>query len=269
MTSASKSSARTGGEDGDHQNRLLFNKSSGRSSGNLTIKHVAELAGVSPMTVSRVINNQPGVLEGTRARVLQAIKASQYSPNRAARSLAAGSALHIGLLYSNPSAAYLSQFLVGALEDARDSGWHLLIEGCDPSDDQATLGAVRRLVEAQVKGVVLAPPLSESMPILKELEGAGVRVVTVAMDPLSGNRLNVRIDDFEAAWEMTNHLIELGHRDIGFIKGDPNQTASHEREKGFLAALRAAGLKHDRVPIVQGDFTFRSGLAAAKKLRPC
>jgi len=80
------------------------------------------------------------------------------------------------------------------------------------------------------------------------------------------NALNVRIDDFAAAREMTRHLLELGHRRIGFIKGHPNHIASHERARGFRAALEEYGVDPKQAAIEQGYFTFRSGLIATERL---
>lgn len=243
-----------------------MNKPSRRSRGSVTIEDVARLAGVSAMTVSRVINNGRNVREGTRTKVLEAVERLRYSPNTAARNLAAGEATHIGLLYSNPSAAYLSQFLVGALDCARRAGVHLVIEACE-SEGEAEQGEVaRRFATADVEGVILPPPLSESVPILTELALAETPVVTVAMGKLYKNSLNVRIDDFKAAAEMTNYLISLGHRRIGLVKGHPRQIASAERERGFLAAVEAAQLRSEDVLVEQGYFTFRSGLDAGERL---
>src|SRR6202789_1798983 len=98
-------------------------KKSGRRSGNVvTIHDVARHAGVSPMTVSRVVNSEKNVRDVTRAKVTASLKALRYSPNLAARSLASADAVHIGLLYSNPSATYLSEFLLGSLEQSSLSG---------------------------------------------------------------------------------------------------------------------------------------------------
>jgi len=243
-----------------------MNRSSRRSRGTVTIEDVARSAGVSAMTVSRVINKEKNVRDKTRARVLEAIEQLRYSPNMAARSLAAGDATHIGLLYSNPSAAYLSQFLVGALDGARQAGCHLVIEACEGEDDASQIQAARHIAAADVEGVILPPPLSESVPILTELANADTSVVTVAMGKLYENALNVRIDDFAAAAELTNYLIKLGHRRIAHIKGHPQQIASAERERGFLAAVREAGLGAEDISVEQGYFTFRSGLEAAERL---
>src|SRR5436305_3700346 len=131
----------------------------------MTIEVVARAAGVSAMTVSRVVNGGRNVRESTRAAVLEAVDKLNYAPNTAARSLAAGEATHIGLLYANPSAAYLSQFLIGALEAARKAGSHLVIEPCE-SEDEVEQGEVgRRFVNAKADGVILPPPLSEPVPI--------------------------------------------------------------------------------------------------------
>jgi LacI family transcriptional regulator, galactose operon repressor len=243
-----------------------MNRPSRRSRGTVTIEDVAQAAGVSAMTVSRVINKEKNVRDKTRDRVQKAIKELNYSPNMAARSLAAGDATHIGLLYSNPSAAYLSQFLVGALDGARKNGIHLVIESCEGEDEVAQAQAARHIAAADVEGVVLPPPLSESVAILTELALSETPVVTVAMGKLYESALNVRIDDFAAAAEMTNYLINLGHRRIALIKGHPQQIASAERERGFRAAVNAAGLDPADIAVEQGFFTFRSGLEAAEKL---
>jgi LacI family transcriptional regulator len=231
-----------------------------------TIEDVARAAGVSAMTVSRVINQGKNVRESTRAAVLEAIERLNYSPNTAARSLAAGSAAHIGLLYSNPSAAYLAQFLIGALHAARSAGVHLVIESCESEDADEQAEVTRRFATSDVEGVILPPPLSESQPIMAELDAMGIPVVTVAMGAPQDDSLNVRIDDHAAAMEMTRYLLDLGHRRIGFIKGHPNHIASHDRFRGFCDALTEAGIDAAAAPAEQGYFSYRSGLTAGERL---
>ena len=218
------------------------------------------------MTVSRVINGGKNVRESTRAAVLEAVRTLNFSPNTAARSLAAGEATHIGLLYANPSAAYLSQFLIGALHAARRAGAHLVIESCESEDADEQAEVTRRFATSDVEGVILPPPLSESHPIMAELSAIGIPVVTVAMGTPQEDSLNVRIDDYAAAGEMTRHLLDLGHRHIGFIKGHPNHIASHDRARGYLDALAEYDIDTARAPIEQGYFTYRSGLTASERL---
>jgi LacI family transcriptional regulator len=91
-------------------------------------------------------------------------------------------------------------------------------------------------------------------------------VVTVAMGQLYPNALNVRIDDFAAAKQMTEYLLGFGHRRLGLVKGHPTHIASKERERGFRAAVAEAGIGESNVFIEQGYFTFRSGLEAGERL---
>jgi len=243
-----------------------MNKPSRRSRGAITIEDVARSAGVSAMTVSRVINGGKNVRESTRSAVLEAVEQLRYSPNSAARVLAAGEASDVGLLYANPSAAYLSQFLIGALKAARRSGTHLLLESCESEDPNEQAEVARRLALSEVEGFILPPPLSESQPILSELALIDMPFVTVALGLRQDYKLNVCIDDHAAAAEMTEYLIGLGHRRIGFIKGHPNHIASHDRERGFLATLAAHGIELGEGMIEQGYFTYRSGLLASERL---
>ncbi|WP_343518042.1 LacI family DNA-binding transcriptional regulator [Sphingomonas sp.] len=243
-----------------------MSRSTRRTLGSVTVQDVARAAGVSAMTVSRVMNGGTNVREDTRKAVLAAVEKLNYRPNAAARSLAAGGAAQIGLLYANPSAGYLSQFLIGALEAARRAGSHLVLESCADEGEAAQAEAIRQLIDAEVRGVVLPPPLSESQTVRAALAEAGIPWAAIAMGLHEGGTLNVRIDDFEAARAMTRHLIELGHRDIAFIVGHYNQVASAERRRGFVAALEEAGIDPAGAAIEQGLFTYRSGLDAAEKI---
>jgi LacI family transcriptional regulator len=232
----------------------------------ITIHDVARQAGVSPMTVSRVVNGERNVRESTREAVLAAVKDLRYAPNPAARSLAGAQNARIGLLYSNPSAAYLSEFLLGALDESSRKSAQLMLEKCEVSSAAGERAAVRRLIEGGVAGVILPPPVCESHVILTELKKAAVPTVAVATGRFRTDASCVRIDDFKASYEMTRYLLDLGHRYIGFIKGHPNQTASGERWLGFESALREAEGKLEPPCVEQGFFSYRSGLEAADKL---
>jgi len=229
----------------------------------VTIHDVARYAGVSPMTVSRVINGEKNVRESTRKAVNAAIRDLNYQPNPAARSLAGADLIRIGLLYSNPSAAYLSEFLVGSLDQCRRSNIQLIVEQCDEEQAEA---AARRLVNSGVDGIILPPPLCDAPEVIQALAASRTPGVAVATGRPPADVSAVRIDDFGAAHEMTRHLAGLGHRRIGFIKGHPNQTASGLRLEGYLAGLSEAGIAADEALIEQGYFTYRSGLEAAERL---
>jgi LacI family transcriptional regulator len=236
----------------------------GRRRGAPTISDVARRAGVSPMTVSRVINSEGNVRASTRDAVDAAIAALNYAPNSAARSLAGAGQKRIGLLYSNPSAGYLSEFLVGGLDQASRGGVQLVVEKCDIGDHEAEV--TRRLIDGGIDGVILPPPLCDSGAVIDLLQAAGVPTVMVATGRPQPGIFAVTIDDHQAAFDMTQHLLALGHRRIGFITGNPNQTASGKRRDGYLAALAAARIDAEDALIRQGLFTYRSGLDAAEQL---
>lgn len=216
------------------------------------------------MTVSRVVNGESGVRDATRARVIESIRELGYSPNAAARSLASAQSIRIGLLYSNPSAAYLSEFLLGGLDQCSRSAVQLVVEKCDTEDSEQA--AVEHMITSGIDGVILPPPLCDSHAIVGGLAAAGIPTVVVATGEPPRSASAIRIDDREAAEKMTQHLIAQGHRRVGFVKGHPNQTASQLRLDGYAAALSKAGLPLDPALIVQGYFTYRSGLEAAEAL---
>lgn len=235
-----------------------------RSQRGPTVADVARTAGVSAMTVSRVVNDEGSVHEDTRERVLAAVKALGYVPNQAARSLAGGRHCRIALLHSNPSAAYLSAFLVGALAEASARDVQLVVEHCGDDIDYAAL--VARLGEHRIDACLLPPPLCEDQGLLAELAKGGFPLAQVATGIPAAMSCAVSIDDEAAAHAMTARLIGLGHRRIGFVCGNPNQTASALRRSGYERAMAEAGLKVDADLIEHGDFTYRSGLAAAERL---
>ena len=235
-----------------------------RTTQSATIRDVAARAGVSPMTVSRVINRETTVKEETRILVEQAITDLNYAPNPAARSLAGSAPFRIGLLYDNPSTGYLSEFLVGALDESSRTGAQVVIEKCaEPELAGATL---TRLLRTGVDGLILPPPLCESPQVLAEVKAAGAAAVGVATGTASPDMATIRIDNEAAAYELTQHLLGLGHTRFGFIKGHPNQTVSQQRLDGFMTALKAAGVPQENVRVEQGYFTYRSGLEAAERL---
>jgi LacI family transcriptional regulator len=217
------------------------------------------------MTVSRVINSNINVRSEKRELVMRAVRELNYTPNAAARSLAGAQGTRIALIYTNPSWAYLSELLVGALEGAGRTAAQLVIESWDHMKPAAERSAARKLAGA-VAGVILPPPLCESKAVCSELLAANIPIIAIASGRFRPELSSVRIDDFRGARDMTEYLLSLGHTRIGFIKGDPNQTASALRYEGFVAAMSEAGASVDTMLVHQGFFTYRSGLDAAEKL---
>jgi LacI family transcriptional regulator len=238
-------------------------KSARRRRNAVTMHEVAKHIGVSPMTVSRVLSGDAKVRDETRERVQAAIRELGYSPNVAARNLAKASTVHIGLVYNNPSSAYLNELLVGVLEQSSDAGCQVVLEKCGVRGERA---AITKLIKDGVNGIILPPPLSDSRAALEALRATKLPFIAVAGGRPEAKGLSVRINDFEAAAAMTRYLLSLGHRDLGFIVGAPNQTASAQRYAGFVAALRSAGAKLHPEWVKHGSFSYRSGLLAAEQL---
>ncbi|MEE4451697.1 LacI family DNA-binding transcriptional regulator [Novosphingobium resinovorum] len=239
-------------------------RSSRRARAGATIADVAREAGVSLMTVSRVMNGKANVREETRERVQNAIAALNYSPSAAARNLAAASEIRIGLLYSNPSAGYLNEFLVGSLEQAARTNVQLVVQLCERPQERAAI--VRRLIDSGIDGLILPPPLCDAQDIHRLVQQHAVPAVAVASGQPASFLSSVNVDDRAAAEAMTRHLMDLGHRRIGFIAGNPDQTASSLRLQGYRDALEAGGLDFEPDLVVPGLFTYRSGLEATQRL---
>ncbi|HVW74498.1 MAG TPA: LacI family DNA-binding transcriptional regulator [Rhizomicrobium sp.] len=242
----------------------MARKSTRRSGSMVTIHDVARHAGVSPMTVSRVINSETNVRDETRERVNASIKALRYSPNLAARSLASADTIHLGILYASSTAAYLSELLLGSLEQSSLSGCQLVLEQCE--DVESERKAIQRLIAGGVDGVILPAPLCDSEDALRAVSDARIPAVLVTSGRPAPGFSAVSINDFEAAREMTRYLLGLGHKRIAFINGHPGHTASGQRFKGFVEGMTEAGLSVGPDQVAQGFFTYRSGLEAAERL---
>ncbi len=213
------------------------------------------------MSVSRVINGDSGVRKETRAIVNDAIRELNYKPNLMARSLVTLQEIRIGVIYSNPSAAFMSDFLAGVFEEASNRAAQLiLLKG--QAGGAPTADAVRRLLGSGIGGVILAPPLGEAEGLRRMLHDAALPVAVVGA--VASDAISVGIDDHRAARDMTRHLIAMGHRRIGFVVGNRGQQASIARLDGFRAAVADAG--DVTATIVHGDFSYASGLIAGERL---
>lgn len=234
-----------------------------------TISDVAEVAGVSIKTVSRVFNEEPNVREETRQRVLRVVAELDYHPNMAARSLAGRKSFLIGLLYDNPCPNYVLGLQSGSLDRLRGDRWRLLVVPCEDSLQMGGKTIVSMVRAAGVGGVILSSPLCDNAEIVNELLAARIPMVRIAPADSVGVDAaapSVGMDDRTAAADITRHLIDLGHRRIATILGDPTHSSSTERLAGFRRALEDAGITFDPDLVRQGFYTFESGLEAAASL---
>ncbi|MGJ8693484.1 MAG: LacI family DNA-binding transcriptional regulator [Thalassotalea sp.] len=230
------------------------------------IHDVAEKSGVSMMTVSRVLNQDEKVSDKTRQKVLEVVKELNYRPNVSARRLASTKSFFIGLLYDNPSASYVSKFLLGALKRCRASGYHLVVDEADPNIE-TTINSVKDLIDiTQVDGMILLPPVCDMPEVIAILREANVPFVRISPDSDLTVSPYICLDDYQASFEVTENLIKQGHSKIGHIIGHPNQGASRLRYQGYLDALRSNKITVPPEYIEQGYFTYKSGLTAASNI---
>jgi LacI family transcriptional regulator len=229
-----------------------------------TIIDVARKAGVSIKTVSRVMNKEPTVHADTRARVQEAVAALNYRPQLSARSLAGAKSFLIGLLYYDPSAAFVAGVQRGATLGCREAGRHLVVESLQENgvDVQAQIESM--LAALRPDGMILTPPLCDNPTILETLRVNRTPCVLISPAGEGHGMARVRMDDVLAAEELTNLLISLGHTAIAFIEGD--QSASDRRRQGYERALKAHRIALDPALVMPGTFMFESGVAAAQKL---
>jgi LacI family transcriptional regulator len=233
-----------------------------------TSKDVAARAGVSLQTVSRVVNNAPSVHSETRARVQRAIDELNYKPDVAARNLRGTKAYAIGLVYDNPNANYVVSVINGLLKVCNTMGFGLQIHPTDLDSKDLNNDLHNLVNSSRLAGLVLTPPMSEQAELIDYLVAHSipfVRIISATADPGDGLPC-VYVDDRDAAYDITEHLIQMGHNRIGFLWGSRRHRSSTERFRGYTDALHDYGLVKDDTLIVEGDFCFDDGFRGARKL---
>lgn len=242
----------------------------------VTIYDVAERAGVSIKSVSRVLNGKANVTDALRQKVEEAAEALGYRPSLSARGLAGARSYLIAALVdaeltvehwrSGRGNDYLSRMELGALMECRQAGCHLLIELVDVGSATLERDILAMVSSLRPDGLILTPPVSDSFVVLEALDRRGTPYVRLGAEtePTRGRR--VFMDDRRAAFDMTVHLARLGHKDIGFIVGSPRYSASRARREGFEAAMAQQGLQVRPEWVVDGDFTFLSGLTCGARI---
>jgi LacI family transcriptional regulator len=231
-----------------------------------TINDIARLSGVSKKTVSRIINNSPLVRKDTRERVEILMREVSYAPDPMARALAFRKSFLIGMVYDNPTAQFVVDMQYGALDHLRDSGFELVVHPCD-SRSPDYINAVRRFVQQQkLYGVILVPRVSEDQALADMLTEVGCRYVRIAAVAMDKAESMLVTHDREGAGEVADYLQSLGHRDIALITGPTGYRSAIERTEGFLGGLRKRGIEVPKPRILEGGYTFESGVAMAERL---
>jgi LacI family transcriptional regulator len=238
-------------------------RSRGSVPAKVTLEMVAERAGVSPSTVSRILNGTAVVSDDKRAAVDQAIAKLGFVPNPVARGLAGGRTLSIGVVSQAIDSPFYGAALRG-IETALDAAGYspLFMSGHWHADEEARCIEVLR--SRRVDGlIVLTGRLADSA--LRSV-ARSLPVVVTGRNLKAPNLVSMDFDNREGARQATRHLIDLGHRRIAFIAGDAQHPDAVDRQRGYQLALESAGLRLDPALVVQGNFSEHSGLLAAERL---
>src|SRR5918994_1591302 len=240
--------------------------SRGRLARMASLADISRRAGTSVATASRVLNGSTHpVSEATRARVLAAAADLGYAPSALAQALVQRSSRIIGVIVNDIVDPYFAEIARGVEDVAGRMGYLVMVCNADRRPE-AELEYVRALREYHALGIVFAgsgtPESAENAALDAAVGAAGARVVALARREFPAHL--VHVDNAAAAYDVTDYLISLGHRRIAFVAGAPGLATSLERERGFGAAMAAAGLGAGLR--VAGGFDFEAGLAAGREL---
>jgi LacI family transcriptional regulator len=227
----------------------------------ITIKDVARAAGVSVATVSRVQNGSALVKETTRRRVGEVAERMGYTPNGAARSLITSRTNTLGVLLPDLYGEFFSEVIRGIDQAAQRHGHHLLVSSSH--DDRSAVETALRSMRGRVDGlIVMWPDLDEAgVPSLPA--GFPVVLLNAPFGPYGFDVITVA--NYDGAYAMVDHLLDLGHRRIAIIKGIEGNADAAERLRGYRGALASAGLGAAAIEVA-GLFDEASGFRAANEL---
>jgi LacI family transcriptional regulator len=235
------------------------------SASNVTIRDVAQHVGVSPMTVSRVINDSALVSPDTRRRVEQAISELGYVPSRLARGLSAKRTGTLAVIVPDVANPFFTLIVRGAEDVARRAGYRVIL-----CDTRADLGVEREVIEEmiahRVEGILIAPVSDRSREHLRRLGKFAVPFVLVDRTVPDISADAVLGDSAEGAQRLVEHLLSLGHRRIGLIVETDEVSTARDRRRGYEAALAAAGLPADPALIVEATVDPSGGFEGMQRL---
>lgn len=241
----------------------------------VTIEDVADAAGVSRQTVSRVINGHPNVKAAVRERVQTAIVDLGYVPNLSARRMG-GARSYLILAVNDRQRTidnwqagrgndWVDQMLCGGMTECEKHQYNFLFQLIDTAPDDAVTEVARRIGSIRPDGVILTPPHCDNEALVQLLKDRGIACARVGHQAGDAS-VDVHMDEEGAARAATDLLLGLGHRRIAFIAGAPNYGNSARRIVGFRQALAAAGIDEAAGPVGTGDFNFEVSAAVIREL---
>lgn len=223
---------------------------------------VAKLSGVSHQTVSRVINDHKNVSENTRTKVVKAMDELGYSPNLVARALVTGKTATIGVLSHDTTLFGPASTLHAVQSAAREKGYKTTIFSLKSEERDSIISGIKELMNDGVDGIVIIAPQIRGTQEVSDVLGNFPAVLVE--NESTASLPSVNVDQMYGAYEITKHLINLGHKTIAHISGPKDWYESEKRLQGFNKALKEKKLDHSLV--WEGDWSASSGYIAAKKI---
>ena len=235
-----------------------------RSSGNVTIIDVAQAAGVSYATVSRVLNNDRHVKPDTRDRVIRSVTRLGYTVNQQARTLAGGRSHVVGLLVPDLGTGYIGEIIRGIDEELSAAQYDLMLYTTHRRKTKES-SYVASLTQGMADGLLLVLP-RDPAEYLSSLRQRHFPYVLIDHQGISEAESAVGAANRQGGYAATKYLVELGHRRIGFVTGTLDLGCSRDRREGHRSALRDLGVPIDPDLIREGDFEQPRGYTAAMEL---
>lgn len=229
------------------------------------IKEVAKLARVSTATVSHVINKTRFVSDSTKRKVLSAIERIGYTPNIHARNLASGRSRTLGLIISDITNPFFPDLVKSIQERALELGYDVIVlnTNYEPERDGRY---VQRLLELRVRGVMILTT-EMSLPVIERLSSREIPVAFLDIGKVGPRISNIRIDYEKGVHEAVEHLLELGHRQIGFISGPVRFKSAQFRRQAFLETMKSHRASvHTEPLILEGNFRLESGEQVVREM---
>ncbi|RST76416.1 catabolite control protein A [Siminovitchia acidinfaciens] len=233
---------------------------------NITIYDVAREANVSMATVSRVVNGNPNVKPATRKKVLEVIERLEYRPNAVARGLASKKTTTVGVIIPDISNIFYGELARGIEDIATMYKYNIILSNSDQNVNKE-LHLLNTMLGKQVDGlIVMSQNITDDF--VQELKRSPVPIVLAGSMEASGTIPSVNIDYRQATFDATNYFIEKGHKQIAFAMGPKRDLINHaEKLVGYKQALEEAGLEFHDDYVIEGGYTYDSGLEGWKKLK--
>lgn len=231
-----------------------------------TLEDIARKVGVSPSTVSRVLNGSKRVADEKRALILAAIEEAGYQPNPVARGLVRGRSMTIGVLMQDISSPFFARMVSGIEKGLDQASYRPMFASThwQADNQEAEARSLQLLLERRVDGVIV---LASSLSDEQIRAAAAQRPLVLVARSLPGFEAQcVYIDNEEGAYRATRYLIGLGHTRIAHLAGTPGHPDATARLAGYRRALEEAGLGFNPNLIVAGDFVEQSGLSTVEQL---